>query len=79
MKDVILSVKTDELLEQVWDIMTNKSSYFESKGKKLDEVIEIYNELCKCRKAIKGCNSESTYTQLVNRVGKCENAIKSFV
>ena len=76
MSDTILSVKTERLLNKVWDIMTNKTSYFESNEKKLDDIIGIYNELCKCSKAIKSCDNESTYTQLERRVDSCESAIK---
>lgn len=79
MTDQILSVKTSDLLEKVWDVMTSSSSYFESKGANIDDIISVYNELCKCSKEINSCESEIIYSQIEDRINKCEIAINKFI
>ena len=75
----ILSVKTSELLDRVWDILTCSSSYFESKGTNIDDIIAVYNELCKCSKEINTCESEIIYENIEDRINKCEKAVDKFV
>ncbi len=71
MAENILSVKTDNLIEKAWNLLTDD-------GDNLDEILEIYNELCRCVKEIGNCDSESEYTQLETRVNTCEKAILKF-
>ena len=79
MTDSILSVKTNSLIEKVWEIMTNSSSYFESMGTNVDEIIFIYNELCRCSKQIKTCDSEQEYSRIEDKVRMCEKQVNSYI
>lgn len=78
MTDSILSIRTSNLIERVWGIITNSSSYFESKGSDVDEIIFIYNELCRCSKEIDSCDSEMAYSTIEEKVNMCENQINSY-
>lgn len=71
MAENILSVKTNTLIEKAWNLLTDD-------GDNLDEILEIYNELCRCINEIGKCDSESEYSQLESRVSNCEKAILKF-
>ncbi len=71
MADNILSVKTNNLIEKAWNLLTDD-------GDNLDEVIGIYNELCKCSRDIVKCSCESDYSSIESRVQSCEKAILKY-
>ncbi len=78
MANSILSVRTDNLLEKVWTLLTDRSAYFEKKGKNIDEIIFIYNELCRCSKEINDCEDEDSYVRIEDKVNMCESQINSY-
>lgn len=71
MNELILSVKTETLLDQAWQLLT-------SDGDNVDEVMKIYNKLGKCWNSIKGCSSEKEYMTIWSDVMECEKSILKF-
>lgn len=71
MDEKILSVRTDELIEQTWKLLTDD-------GENIDDVISIYNELCKCSHEIKKCECEKDYNSIESRIVTCENRIRNY-
>lgn len=79
MADRILSVKAEKLVERAWEILANDSAYFEKHNDKgFDDILKIYNDLCKCNRAIRDCESEADYTRLSQEVERCEKAINRY-
>ena len=69
--EIILSVKTDMLLDQAWQLI-------EKDGDNIDDVMEIYGKLRKCWIDIKKCTSESEYMRIWTEVTDCEKSILKY-
>ncbi len=71
MNELILSVKTETLLDQAWQLLA-------SDGDNVDEVMKIYNKLGKCWNSIKRCSTETEYMDIWTDVMECEKSILKF-
>ncbi len=71
MNELILSVKTETLLDQAWQLLTGD-------GDNVDEVMVIYNKLGRCWNSIKKCTSESEYMAIWSDIMECEESILKF-
>lgn len=71
MNELILSVKTETLLDQTWQLLTHD-------GDNVEEVMQIYNRLGKCWNSIKDCSSDTEYMRIWTDVVECEKSILKF-
>ena len=71
MNELILSVKTETLLDQTWKLLADD-------GDNIDEVMKIYNKLGKCWSAIKSCSSENDFMNIWDDVVECERSILKY-
>ena len=71
MNELILSVKTETLLDQTWQLLTKD-------GDNVDEVMKLYTRLGKCWNSIKDCSTEKDYMKIWTDVTDCEKSILKF-
>ena len=71
MNELILSVKTETLLDQAWQLLTND-------GDNVEEVMTIYNKLGRCWNSIPKCSSEKEYMRIWTDVVECEKTILKY-
>lgn len=69
--ELILSVKTETLLDQAWQLLTGD-------GDNVDDVMQIYNKLGKCWLAIPSCDSEKEFMRIWSDIIDCERSILKF-
>ena len=68
---LILSVKTETLLDQAWELLAND-------GENVDEVMTIYTKLGQCQSDIRKCTSEKEYMKIWADVTECEKLILKY-
>lgn len=69
--ELILSVKTETLLDQAWQLLTGD-------GDNVDEVMKIYNKLGKCWSDIARCDNEKEFMRIWSDITDCERSILKF-
>lgn len=80
MTDSILSVKAEKLAERALEILANDSSYFDNHSNNggYDNILQIYNDLCRCNREIRQCETEEDYVRLTKEIEHFDKAISTY-